>query len=59
MNFSDRIAIIYGGAIVREVDHKNVDIKEIGLMMAGSKHKIVNVLNWLLVYERRNLAYYS
>jgi len=27
------------------VDPKNTDIEEIGLMMAGSKHKIVNVLN--------------
>jgi len=27
------------------VDPKNTDIEEIGLMVAGSKHKIVNVLN--------------
>jgi len=28
-----------------EVDPKNADIEEIGLMVAGSKHKINKVLN--------------
>jgi simple sugar transport system ATP-binding protein len=38
MNLSDRIAVIYEGEIMGEVDPKNTDIGEIGLMMAGTKH---------------------
>lgn len=37
MNLSDRIAVIYEGEIMGEVDPKNVATGEIGLMMAGSK----------------------
>ena len=44
MNISDRVAIMYEGEIVGEVDPRNTDIGEIGLMMAGSKRKEVNTM---------------
>jgi simple sugar transport system ATP-binding protein len=34
---SDRIAVVYEGEIVGEVEADQADVKEIGLMMAGSK----------------------
>lgn len=37
MNLSDRIAVIYEGAIIGIVDPKETTEQEIGLMMAGSK----------------------
>ncbi len=37
MNLSDRILVIYEGEIVGEFDPKTVDVKELGLYMAGSK----------------------
>lgn len=39
MNVSDRIAVIYEGAIVAVVDPKKTTEQELGLLMAGSKHK--------------------
>lgn len=37
MGLSDRISVIYGGKIVKTVDPKETDEKEIGLLMAGGK----------------------
>lgn len=37
MALSDRIAVMYDGEIMGIVDAKNVDMNEIGLMMAGAK----------------------
>lgn len=37
MSLSDRIDVIYAGQIVSEVDGKNADENELGLMMAGGK----------------------
>lgn len=37
MSLSDRIDVIYAGKIVSEVDGKNADENELGLMMAGGK----------------------
>ncbi|MBE6038731.1 MAG: ABC transporter ATP-binding protein [Anaerofustis stercorihominis] len=37
MNLSDRILVIYEGEIVGEFDPRQVDVKELGLYMAGSK----------------------
>jgi simple sugar transport system ATP-binding protein len=37
MALSDRIAVMYDGEITGIVDAKNVDMNEIGLMMAGAK----------------------
>ncbi len=37
MNVSDRILVMYEGEIVGELDPKVVEIKELGLYMAGSK----------------------
>jgi len=44
MNLSDRVAIIYEGEIVGEVDPRSTDIGEIGLIMAGSKRKQINAI---------------
>ena len=44
INISDRVAIMYEGEIVGEVDPRNTNIEEIGLMMAGSKRKEVNAI---------------
>ncbi len=38
MQLSDRIAVIYEGKIVAIVDAKDVDRRELGMMMAGA-HK--------------------
>ena len=37
MSLSDRILVIYEGEIVGEFNPKEVDVKELGLYMAGSK----------------------
>lgn len=37
MNLSDRILVIFEGAIVAELDPKKVTVQELGLYMAGSK----------------------
>ena len=37
MSLSDRIDVIYAGKIVSEVEGKNADENELGLMMAGGK----------------------
>ena len=37
MSLSDRILVIYEGEIVGEFDPKEVDVKELGLYMAGTK----------------------
>lgn len=37
MSLSDRIAVMYDGEIMGIVDAKNVDVNEIGMMMAGAK----------------------
>jgi len=37
MNVSDRILVMYEGEIVADLDPKQVDVKELGLYMAGSK----------------------
>lgn len=39
MNLSDRILVIYEGAIVADLDPKKVTVQELGLYMAGSKRK--------------------
>ena len=39
MNLSDRILVIYEGAIVADLDPKQVTVQELGLYMAGSKRK--------------------
>ncbi len=39
MNLSDRILVIYEGAIVADLDPKATTIQELGLYMAGSKRK--------------------
>ena len=39
MNVSDRILVIYEGEIVADLNPKEIDIKELGLYMAGSKRK--------------------
>lgn len=39
MNVSDRILVIYEGEIVADLSPKEIDIKELGLYMAGSKRK--------------------
>ena len=39
LNVSDRIAVIYEGAIVAVVDPKKTTEQELGLLMAGSKVK--------------------
>jgi len=44
MSLSDRLAIMYEGEIMGEVDPKNTNIGEIGLMMAGFKRKEVNAI---------------
>ncbi|HBY57226.1 MAG TPA: heme ABC transporter ATP-binding protein [Candidatus Atribacteria bacterium] len=38
MSLSDRIAVIYEGEIMGEVDPRKADVGEIGLMMAGVKY---------------------
>lgn len=37
MNVSDRILVMYEGEIVANLDPKKIDVKELGLYMAGSK----------------------
>ena len=37
MNVSDRILVMYEGEIVANLDPKTIDVKELGLYMAGSK----------------------
>ncbi len=37
MSLSDRVAVMYKGQIIGEVDPKKVSIEEIGLLMAGAK----------------------
>lgn len=37
LNVSDKIAVIYGGAIVGEFDQKDANEKKVGLLMAGGK----------------------
>lgn len=39
LNISDRIAVICNGELMGTVDPENVSIKELGLMMAGSRKK--------------------
>lgn len=39
MNVSDRILVMYEGEIVADLNPKEIDIKELGLYMAGSKRK--------------------
>ncbi len=39
MNLSDRILVIYEGAIVADLDPKKVTVQELGLYMAGSRRK--------------------
>ena len=39
MNLSDRILVIYEGAIVADLDPKQVTVQELGLYMAGSRRK--------------------
>lgn len=39
MNLSDRILVMYEGAIVAELDPKQVSVQELGLYMAGSKRQ--------------------
>ena len=39
MNVSDRILVIYEGAIVGEFDPKEITVQELGLYMAGSKRR--------------------
>ena len=39
MNLSDRILVIYEGAIVADLDPKETTVQELGLYMAGSKRK--------------------
>lgn len=41
LTLSDRIAVIYEGQIMGIVDAKNADIKEIGLMMTGTRRSDV------------------
>lgn len=43
LNVSDRIAVIFEGNIIAEVDPKNTTEQELGLLMAGSKDKKVGV----------------
>lgn len=35
MGLSDRISVIYGGKILKTLDPKSTNEKEIGLLMAG------------------------
>ncbi|MDO5732412.1 MAG: ABC transporter ATP-binding protein [Eubacteriales bacterium] len=39
MNLSDRILVMYEGEFVAELDPKQVDVRELGLYMAGQKRK--------------------
>lgn len=39
MNLSDRILVIYEGAIVADLDPKEITVQELGLYMAGSKRE--------------------
>ncbi|MNB72555.1 Ribose import ATP-binding protein RbsA [compost metagenome] len=39
LQLSDRILVIFGGAIIGETDHEHADREQIGLMMAGIRHK--------------------
>lgn len=42
MNLSDRILVMHGGEIVGEFDPKKVDVKTLGLYMAGAKRQNEN-----------------
>lgn len=42
MNLSDRILVIYEGAIVADLDPQAVTVQELGLYMAGSKRQELN-----------------
>ena len=44
MSLSDRIAVMFKGKIIGEVDPKNTDTAAIGLLMAGAKIERENVL---------------
>ena len=37
LSLSDRIGVIYEGQILGEMDQRDADIQEIGMLMAGSK----------------------
>ena len=37
MSLSDRVAVMYKGKIIGEVDPKQITTAEIGLLMAGAK----------------------
>ena len=39
MNLSDRILVIFEGAIVADLNPKETTVQELGLYMAGSKRK--------------------
>jgi simple sugar transport system ATP-binding protein len=39
LQLSDRILVIYGGAIIGESDHENADREKIGLLMAGVRER--------------------
>ena len=39
MNLSDRILVIYEGAIVADLNPKEITIQELGLYMAGSRRQ--------------------
>jgi len=39
MTLSDRILVIFNGEVMGILDAENADIEEIGLMMAGTRHK--------------------
>lgn len=42
MNVSDRIAVMYEGEIVADVDPKETTVQELGLYMAGTKRSVNN-----------------
>ena len=37
MNISDRILVMYEGELVGNLNPKEIDVKELGLYMAGAK----------------------
>jgi len=39
MTMSDRILVIFNGEVRGILDAESADIEEIGLMMAGTRHK--------------------
>ncbi|MHA6531014.1 ABC transporter ATP-binding protein [Paenibacillus sp. BAC0078] len=44
LQLSDRILVIYNGAIIGESDHEHADREQIGLMMAGIRNKEVSAV---------------